>query len=100
MLSERQRLKVIATNAMFVAKLQRMEALSIRLAKLLGHSIFTLQKSLRHPEGMWALDVSWSNYGSGYIPGGHDEVTYVVLKKRVKGLLSFKWQIVMKYQRD
>lgn len=100
MLSRSQRLRVVAENPLLVEKFQRMEALSIRLSKLLGHSIFTLQKSRKYPEGMWALDVDWSNYGSGYIEGGHDEVTYVVLDKRVKGLVRRKWSKVMAYQRD
>jgi len=99
-LSESQQRKIIATEPKFVEKLQRMEALSIQLGKLLGHSEFTLGKSLGRPEGIWKLNVDWRDFGRGYIPGGHDEVTYVVLKKRVKGWVCYKWLVVMQYQRD
>lgn len=100
MLTESKKLQLIVTEPKFVGKLQRMEALSVELSKLSGSFTFALQKSLGRPEGMWLLNITWSNYGSSYIPGGHDEVTYVVLKKRVKGWIRSKWLNVMMYQRD
>ena len=100
MLSESQQRKIIAQEPKFIEKLQRLEALSIQLGKLLGNTIFVLQKSLGYPEGRWYLDVNWSHYGYGVPGGGHDEVTYVVLEKRVKGWVRRKWVKVMAYQRD
>jgi len=98
MLSESQQRKIIAREPKFIEKLQRIEALSIQLGKLLGHSIFTLGISRGRPEGKWILDVEWRHYGYGY--GDTDEATYVVLKKRVKGWVRYKWLAVMQYQRD
>lgn len=97
-LSESQQRKISAQEPKFVEKLQRMEALSIRLSKLLGHSIFTFGRSLERPEGKWYINVNWSNYGWGN--GVHDEVTYVTLKERVKGRFRHTWVVVMQYQRD
>ena len=94
MLNESQQLRIVAEEPKLVEKLQRMEALSIQLGKLLGHSIFMLGESLGRPEGTWSLDVTWSSLGDGRI-----EVTYVVLQKRVKGWVRSKWQRMMVYQR-
>lgn len=69
-----------------------MEALSVELSKLSGSSEFELQKSLVHPEEMWLLYVSRNH--------SNDEVTYITLKRRVKGWIRSKWLNVMMYQRD
>lgn len=93
-LSESRRLQIIAEEPKLVEKLQRMEALSMQLSKLLGFSMFMLGESLGRPEGTWSLDVSWSHLD------GNDEVTYIALEKRVKGWVRSKWQRVMAYQRN
>jgi len=112
MLSESQLRQIVTREPKFIEKLQRMEALSIQLCKLLRHSIFTLGhslsatgprgKALVHSQDEWLLFVDWDNYCSGYIPGGRDEVTYVVLEKRVKGWtrLFRSQRPSMEYQRD
>lgn len=93
-LSESRQLQIIAEEPMLIEKLERMEALSIQLGKLLGNSIFMLGKSLGQPEGTWSLDVTWSS-----LSDDRCEVTYIVLQKRVKGWVRSKWQRVMVYQR-
>lgn len=95
MLSESRQLRIVSEEPMLIEKLQRMEALSIQLGKLLGNSIFMLGESLGRPEGTWSLDVNWS-----YLSGDRTEVTYIVLQKRVKGWVRSKWQRMMVYQRD
>lgn len=94
MLSESRQLRIVSEEPILAEKLQRMEALSIQLSKLLGFSMFMLGESLGRPEGTWSLEVNWSHLD------GHDEVTYVVLQKRVKGWVRSKWQRVMVYHRN